>query len=160
MIRGVWRVRHRYFTHHVPWQKLYFLIVSGLIVIGVTASIRFYVQTINVLRPSGTKQDLECGPAVLRPLKADFRSGGRQVRTLGQARPVGGPSARIKGPTDGLAELRIANSVRVAEGLSDIMARWPGIGRRRHDQKAYETSGGTLKKDPRHRSLTLVVCVV
>jgi hypothetical protein len=79
---------------------------------------------------------------------------------IGPARPVGSPSASVKGPTGGFAKLRIANSVRVAEGLSDIMARWPGIGRRWQGQKACETSGGTLKKDPRHRSLTLVICVV
>src|SRR5690349_16634927 len=79
---------------------------------------------------------------------------------IGPARPVGGPAASVKGPTGGLAKLRIIHAIRIAEGLSDITARWRGIGRCLQGQEACETARCALKKDPRHRSFTLVVCVV
>jgi hypothetical protein len=132
--------------------------VIGLIVIGVTASLMFYVQTINVLRSSGTMQELRCGPTVLRSPKA-WLVGRPAGPDIGPARRVGGPAASVKSPTGGLAKLRIAHAIRVAESLSGISTRCRGIGRRLQGQEACETARCALKKDPRHRSFTLVVCV-
>lgn len=144
-------------THRASLQILYFLIVVGLIVIGVTAALMFYVQTIKVLRPSGTFESRNCAEKrALRLPKAWF-PGSPAGPDIEPARPVGGPSASVKGPAGGLAKLRIAHPIRVTEGLSGISTRCPGIRRCLQDQEAGKTACCTLKKDSRHCSFSLVV---